>query len=145
MAALQGILRTSIDEYFDQAALTGHPYRPVKPARSRITAWATVLASGGHQDPHNHPSGALSGVYYVRLPDFIRSGQGRDDEGCIEFGLPSAKLWNEAPINPRTLRPEEGLLVLFPSHFWHRTIPFEDNRRRISIAFDLIPLDRSGA
>ncbi len=36
------------------------------------------------------------------------------------------------------IRPETGLLVLFPSFFWHRTIPFQGGGKRISIAFDLI-------
>ena len=38
------------------------------------------------------------------------------------------------------VRPEEGLLVLFPSYFYHRTIPFDDPGTRISIAFDVVPV-----
>ncbi|HIC58540.1 MAG TPA: hypothetical protein EYO71_00460, partial [Rhodospirillales bacterium] len=29
--------------------------------------------------------------------------------------------------------------VLFPSYFYHQTIPFHTDEARISIAFDLIP------
>jgi hypothetical protein len=39
----------------------------------------------------------------------------------------------------QTIRPEEGMLVLFPSYFYHRTIPFESTEERISIAFDAVP------
>ena len=35
-------------------------------------------------------------------------------------------------------RPEEGLIVLFPSFFFHRTIPFESAEERISVAFDVL-------
>ena len=41
--------------------------------------------------------------------------------------------------NVETIRPEEGMLVLFPSYFYHRTIPFESAQQRICIAFDAIP------
>ena len=37
------------------------------------------------------------------------------------------------------IRPTEGLLVLFPSYLFHRTIPFSGDGTRISIAFDVIP------
>jgi hypothetical protein len=31
-----------------------------------------------------------------------------------------------------TIQPREGLLVLFPSYVFHRTIPFTGDRQRIS-------------
>jgi uncharacterized protein (TIGR02466 family) len=90
-----------------------------------------VLDSGGYQDPHNHPSGVLSGVYYVQVP-------GTGEAGAIEFGRPAPKF--SAPSIPKlkVIRPQAGLVVLFPSFYWHRTIPFESDSKRISIAFDLI-------
>ncbi|MFQ6018117.1 MAG: putative 2OG-Fe(II) oxygenase, partial [Kiloniellaceae bacterium] len=36
-------------------------------------------------------------------------------------------------------QPEEGLMLLFPSYFYHRTIKFETAETRISIAFDVVP------
>ncbi len=38
-------------------------------------------------------------------------------------------------------RPEEGLMLLFPSYFYHRSVPFEAAERRISISFDVLPVD----
>jgi hypothetical protein len=35
------------------------------------------------------------------------------------------------------IRPEEGLMLLFPSYMYHRTIPFAGDGTRISIAFDV--------
>jgi hypothetical protein len=32
-------------------------------------------------------------------------------------------------------------MILFPSYFYHRTVPFRSDDYRISIAFDIIPLD----
>lgn len=39
----------------------------------------------------------------------------------------------------RAYRPREGLLLLFPSYVYHRTLPFESSETRISIAVDVIP------
>ena len=30
---------------------------------------------------------------------------------------------------------------MFPSYFWHRTIPFTSDTARVSFAFDLLPVD----
>ena len=35
--------------------------------------------------------------------------------------------------------PEPGLMLLFPSYFYHRTMPFESADMRISISFDVLP------
>ena len=60
-------------------------------------------------------------------------------ENCIEFGAPPETfvLTKKTPV--RLVKPKEGLLVLFPSYFYHRTIPFEGDEERVSIAFDFVP------
>jgi len=40
----------------------------------------------------------------------------------------------------RAIRPREGLMLLFPSYFYHRTVPFSAAEPRVSIAFDAIPI-----
>ena len=131
IAVLEGLIRGAIDDYFADRTRAQHPYCPCRSAPGRLDAWATVLDSGGFQDSHNHPSGVLSGVYYVQLP-------GMGEGGAIEFGRPAPPF--SAPLVPEVvlIRPQTGLLVLFPSFFWHRTIPFQGDSKRISIAFDLI-------
>ncbi|MEL6476366.1 MAG: putative 2OG-Fe(II) oxygenase [Pseudomonadota bacterium] len=131
VTALEGLLRQEVDAYFADPARARHPFRPHRPATDRLDVWATVLDSGGYQDPHIHPSGVLSGVYYVQLPE-------TGDAGALEFGRPPAPFTLPDP-EVMVVRPEPGLLVLFPSFFWHRTIPFPGEGRRISIAFDLTP------
>jgi hypothetical protein len=37
------------------------------------------------------------------------------------------------------IQPEEGLLLLFPSYFYHRPIAYEAAQRRISMAFAVVP------
>jgi hypothetical protein len=38
------------------------------------------------------------------------------------------------------VRPEEGLMLLFPSYFYHRIRPFDSSGVRVSVAFDVKPL-----
>jgi tetratricopeptide (TPR) repeat protein len=131
IAVLEGLIRNAVDDYFADRTRARHRYCPRRSAPGRLYAWATVLDIGGYQDPHNHPSGVLSGVYYVQLPD-------TGEAGAIEFGRPPPRFSGPEIPEVKLIRPQAGLLVLFPSFFWHRTIPFQGDGKRISIAFDLI-------
>ena len=129
--AFEQLIRGAINAYFTEPERMNHPYCPGRPKSDRLDVWATVLDSGGYQDPHIHPSGVLSGVYYVQLPE-------NGDAGALEFGRPAEPFALPDP-EVRVVHPEQGMLVLFPSFFWHRTIPSSGTGKRISIAFDLIP------
>lgn len=98
------------------------------------TSWAVVMRTQGHQVAHIHPSGWLSGVMYVELPDDVES---EAPHGWLELGRPPGDV--VAPVPPtRMVQPKPGLMVTFPSWLWHRTIPFEHGDRRICIAFDVM-------
>ncbi len=115
-----------------------HPFLAQQPRTWDINIWGTVLGSQGHQASHVHPSGWLSGVYYSNIPDIIAADADVQD-GWIEFGHPFR--YPKAVAEPvvRSYQPHEGLVVLFPSYFYHRTKPFESSDQRISIAFDIVP------
>ena len=91
----------------------------------------------GHQSAHIHPTGWLSGVYYPKLPDVMHAGTSED--GWIEFGAPPPELTVGNTGLSKRIKPEEGLLILFPSYFYHRTLPYESDDARISMAFDFTP------
>ena len=96
------------------------------------------MPAQGHQIPHIHPTAWLSGVCYPRVPDFLRD----DDErhaGWIAFDKPPDHFHTKAAPAIRYVRPETGLLILFPSYRYHHTVPFEAETTRISIAFDVLP------
>jgi Putative 2OG-Fe(II) oxygenase len=38
-----------------------------------------------------------------------------------------------------SVRPAVAMLVLFPSYFWHGTLPFHSNQARLTVAFDAVP------
>ena len=59
-------------------------------------------------------------------------------EGWLKFGEPA---FATRPILPAQhfVRPEPGLLALFPSYMWHGTVPFRTDESRLTIAFDVLP------
>jgi tetratricopeptide (TPR) repeat protein len=137
--AFETMVRDAVNEYQRRlGADPAHPFVANAPARWRLTAWSIVLQDRGYQMPHIHPSAWLSGVYYVRVPDIVNDDDA-SQAGWIEFGLPSDEFhWSRRPAL-RAIRPEPGRMVLFPSYFFHRTVPFETAGTRISIAFDVLP------
>lgn len=122
----------------DHPLAPAHPFLARQPSSWDIAIWGTVLGRQGHQRPHIHRDGWLSGVYYARVPEVIRDA-GDDQAGWIEFGRPQPYPKAKAAPVVRRRKPVEGTLFLFPSYFYHRTIPFEADVQRVSIAFDLIP------
>jgi uncharacterized protein (TIGR02466 family) len=97
----------------------------------------TVLGAQGHQASHMHRAAWISGVYYAKLPDVMHSGV-TGNAGWIEFCRPPDEFNCKATHDVHLIEPKEGLMVLFPSYLYHRTIPFESEDLRISIAFDLL-------
>ncbi|MEQ8194345.1 MAG: putative 2OG-Fe(II) oxygenase, partial [Rhodospirillales bacterium] len=152
LAQLRELITTAVVDYRERiAAEPPHPFFAHIPERFSLNIWGTVLSRPGHQRPHFHPAGWLSGVYYVTLPGAVRTTDA-GNAGWIEFGQPHGFDF-KAPPPTRALCPEAGLIVLFPSYFYHRTIPTDagagadasangpsyDHEPRISIAFDAVP------
>ncbi len=96
--------------------------------------WSVRLHPRGYHADHLHPMGWLSSACYISLPAAIDRGR----EGWLKFGEPGIRTRPElAPEH--FVRPEPGLLVLFPSYMWHGTVPFSGDDTRLTIAFDVIP------
>jgi tetratricopeptide (TPR) repeat protein len=139
MLAFESIVTEAVSRYKERLGNDpSHPFVANALRRWRLTAWSIVLqGGGGYQAPHIHPSAWLSGVYYARVPKIV-DDPGAGQAGWIEFGLPSEEYhWRHKPA-VHAVRPEPGLLVLFPSFFFHRTIPYDTDGTRISIAFDVL-------
>jgi hypothetical protein len=131
-----------------QERISHLPHDPAHPFLSRNsgaicfpTSWSVRLASSGHHISHIHQVGWMSSAYYASLPPEVASGGG---QGALTFGVPDAAL--KLDLSPRrVVQPKEGLLVLFPSYLWHGTTPFESARPRMTVAFDMLPVDNEGA
>ncbi len=101
--------------------------------------WSVKLRpSGGRHVDHLHPDGWLSSACYIDLPEAV---EGEGKQGWIKFGQPGVPTL--PTLEPEHfVKPEPGLLVLFPSYMWHGTMPFEGPDSRLTIAFDLVPQKR---
>lgn len=139
IAAYELMIHQAVREYMASHPIDpSHPFLANRPSSYRLDVWAVVMRAQGHQIAHIHPSSWLSGVYYPKLPPVVQA-QGEDRAGWIEFGEPGAGWRYSVTPEVEIYQPAEGRMFLFPSYFWHRTIPFETNDLRISIAFDVIP------
>jgi uncharacterized protein (TIGR02466 family) len=113
-----------------------HPLAGSRPEHWRLNLWATVLEQEGHQEPHLHPAGWLSGVYYVALPAVDENSQA----GWIELGRPPSAMQLSDSTRIHLRQPKTGSMLTFPSYLHHRTLPHASQQPRISLAFDVIPL-----
>ncbi len=138
IAAVRAMIEEAVARYI--AALPNdadHPFLCRKAAGFSFSgSWSAQLGTGGHHTNHIHPAGWISAVYYVALPASLEG-----DEGCLKFGETGLHLERHERIL-RTIRPEPGLLVLFPSYFYHGTVPFSAEAHRMTIAFDVVPTAR---
>lgn len=141
IATLQRFFEQSVADYIATALCRAdYPYAPPRPAGFHLEGWAVVLRSSGYQLAHFHHGAIVSGVYYVQIPDVVKSGKA-GDAGFLRFGEPivgtaGAALGRE--LLTRSVRPQEGMLVLFPSFYWHNVVAFDCREDRICIAFDVI-------
>lgn len=112
-----------------------HPFLQRKLNGFRYSgAWSVRLKQQGFHRNHYHGDGWISGCYYVSIPDAVNNR----GSGWIKFGQPEISKYVTATPD-YLLKPEAGLLVLFPSMMWHGTEPFTDEQYRVTVAFDIVP------
>jgi tetratricopeptide (TPR) repeat protein len=99
-------------------------------------AWSCRLRSAGYHTNHVHPQGWISSVYYVDLPDAVADESAK--QGWLTFGKSNLEL-GALDRYSHTVQPIAGTLVLFPSYFWHGTVPFRSDDVRLTVAFDVVP------
>lgn len=115
-----------------------HPLAKLKNRAFTTCMWGNILGAGGHQDSHNHPDAWLSGIYYVSVPDEV-GGPDSGQNGWVEFGRPRMEYYGADQLDIRLIKPQVGMMILFPSYIWHRTLPLAGDAPRISVAIDFIP------
>jgi predicted Zn-dependent protease len=99
-------------------------------------SWSVRLHNSGYHTSHVHPRGWISSACYIQLPDSMR--EGRTAEGILSFGAPGM-ITTPSLDAELSVHPELGQLVLFPSYFWHGTLPFHSEQPRLTVAFDVVP------
>ncbi|HYM04077.1 MAG TPA: tetratricopeptide repeat protein, partial [Stellaceae bacterium] len=139
-AALEAMMNKAVADYLADfaGAEDTHPFLAKPPRAWRLTSWAAVLDRQGNLMPHVHYDVYVSGVYYCQLPHIV-GAMDQGQAGWFELGRPPDHFRYAAAPETRAIQPRPGLMILFPSYFYHRTVPFEAAETRISIAFDAAP------
>lgn len=139
-APVIGLLQEQISKKINEY-IADLPHDSKHPVFSRNTgnfaftdSWSVRLFNNGHHKSHYHSEGWLSSVFYVDIPDEVN----QKGQGWLEFGRSDDEIFGDDQAD-FCVKPERGLLVLFPSFLWHGTRPFESDQQRITVAFDLIP------
>ena len=117
-----------------------HPLLRRKTGRFAFSgSWSVRLESDGFHVNHVHPKGWISSACYIELPDDVTTAAGSDRSGWIRFGQSPHDL-GERDAAGKWVRPEPGVLVLFPSYTWHGTEAFASQAVRMTVAFDAVPV-----
>jgi len=109
-----------------------------RPLRWSLRAWVNVNRNGDYNRVHTHAGATWSGTYYVD------SGMSPDDPAASAPILLFDPCQGHAntflqPMMPLAfpVRPQPGLMILFPSYVPHMVDVHQGPRPRISIAFNL--------
>lgn len=96
------------------------------PGQRKVTAmWAIVSRAGLEGRPHKH-SGVISGAYYVDA-----GACNGDGNGAFAIHEPGGG----ALVT--TIRPETGMLMMFPNTLWHSVLRYESDEPRVVVSFNL--------
>lgn len=135
--ALQEQIRRAVLRQVARLDSEDSTWTRARPGKGILHNWCVLTDADGYEEWHVHQGGWMSGVYYVDVPPAVRDGSGR--EGCIAFGLPEDLVGQEAArqFGETVVRPQPGLMLLFPSHSYHRTFAHGSEGRRICLAFDI--------
>ena len=103
-----------------------------------ISAWATICRAGAYHAPHSHPDSAWSGVYFV---DAGTINSNSPLSGVLEFidpraGVEAVTAPGDPYGEPVRVRPEAGLIVVFPSWLYHWVHPYAGHTPRIAVSFN---------
>ena len=139
-AAVRGLFQVfaaPIARYLEHIGTGTDPLRRRNGGRWQFNgSWSVRLRNRGFHMSHVHPRGWISSAFYVELPDIMT--ESRTDEGILSFGKPG--ILTTPVLEPEySVRPTPGMLVLFPSYFWHGTVPFQSPQPRLTVAFDAVP------
>mgnify|MGYP001402953691 CR=1 FL=1 len=121
------------------AALERRPKESQKPAAYHAYGWANVNESGHYNMIHMHPGNHLSAVYYVTtgkpMPDHEMNGrlELRDPRPAATYCRMPGSVGSESLL----IRPQPGMMVVFPSWIEHWVHPFYGEGQRISIAINI--------
>jgi hypothetical protein len=133
---IKNIILNRIKKYRDHYLESEEGFIKSWPKNANLHGWIIDLKKGGSLGSHMHKLGWLSGSLYLKLKKPLGSNQGN-----IIFNLGGANYPADSKLYPsKEFNLEKGDIVLFPSSIFHKTVPFESEENRITLAFDIKPV-----
>mgnify|MGYP001425276823 CR=1 FL=1 len=99
--------------------------------------WAIVNTGGSANLRHQHGNSTISGAYYVRAPENSGDIVFYDPRPAPVHNHPISKTANKLNATVNSIKPEPGMLVLFPSYLEHSVNPNLSNKKKIVISFNI--------
>jgi uncharacterized protein (TIGR02466 family) len=103
----------------------------------RLSVWANINRRGDFNQVHTHPGATWSGVYYVDHGNGDVPAPGTPIQLFDPDPARTNIFFPELSASSITLRPEPGLMILFPSYVPHAVPPHDGDHPRISVAFNV--------
>ena len=106
------------------------------------TSWFTKSIKNNIGDFHNHGNNFYSGIYYIDVDDDTGDIEFSDftpssfDLNTTEFNIDNSKSWR--------VKPENDLIIFFPSEMYHKIHLNKSEKNRYSLAFNIFPVGKIG-
>ena len=99
--------------------------------------WAIINKKGAMNQKHHHSNSDLSAAYYVTAKDGCGDIIFYDPRPGKVYKHPLSNKLNLLNANNNGVKPEPGMLILFPSYLEHSVNPNTSNHERIVISFNI--------
>jgi uncharacterized protein (TIGR02466 family) len=99
--------------------------------------WAIINEKGAWNQKHQHSNSDISAAYYVTAHEGCGDIVFYDPRPARVYKRPIAKSPNKLNGTVNSIKPEAGMLVLFPSYLDHSVNPNISDKKRIVISFNL--------
>jgi len=99
--------------------------------------WTIINEQGAWNQKHHHSNSDLSAAYYVGAHENCGDIVFYDPRPAPVHKHPIAKTPNKLNATVNSIKPEPGLLVLFPSYLEHSVNPNLSDKKRIVISFNI--------
>ena len=99
--------------------------------------WAIINEKGAWNQKHQHSNSDISAAYYVTAHEGCGDIVFYDPRPARVYKQPIAKSPNKLNGTVNSIKPEAGMLVLFPSYLDHSVNPNIVDKKRVVISFNL--------
>jgi uncharacterized protein (TIGR02466 family) len=131
IATLGRLLRSAINIATESIRIP-----PTLEIEFRLHGWAAVNRKGHYNTAHVHPGSTWSGTYYVDAGDEASDAPGALLEFLHPITAAAMSFFEGVLPSARLVKPQTGMIILFPSYLQHSVRMYGGERPRICVAFN---------